>query len=83
MRASSPSTTSRSGGELGGKRGRIGPKRGVAVGITKVTCCASRSSARANITLSGKKKRKLLKQLQHSRKEEMEGRWRSAEHPEK
>lgn len=34
----------------------------------------SRSSPRANITLSGKKRRKLLKQLQHTQKEVMEGR---------
>lgn len=34
----------------------------------------SRSSPRANITLSGKKRRKLLKQLQHMQKEVMEGR---------
>lgn len=34
----------------------------------------SRSSPRANITLSGKKRWKLLKQLQHMQKEVMEGR---------
>lgn len=34
----------------------------------------SRSSPRANITLSGKKRRKLLKQLQHMQREVMEGR---------
>lgn len=34
---------------------------------------AFRSSPRANITLSGKKRRKLLKQLQHEQKTRMEG----------
>lgn len=38
-----------------------------------VTFSGFRSSPRANITLSGKKRRKLLKQLQHEQKTGMEG----------
>lgn len=52
--------------------------------LSSMSCVSLRSSPRANITLSGKKRRKLLKQLQHlqTEKSSMEGRtWDSPEGP--